>query len=340
MVDREFDLNRLSDSDLLELRLCDLRLGRRLDAVRSELKQLKQELRQRQLRAVPRFWFSSEWFSPDGIVGIALPFYLAHPRLRELEQQQMLEVEGGTSANCLRLLRHEMGHAIDSAFRLHRKRSWRKIFGKYSLPYAKFYHPKPYSRRYVQHLDLWYAQSHPAEDWAETFAVWLDPTSNWQERYKGWPAIAKLRYVDELMTSLRGRAPLETCRVAVEPLSQLRITLGEHYTAKKNRYARIEPEFYDRDLRRLFPAPHTNKKTRSGAALLARLRPSLRRSVARWTGEYQYTIDQVIVTMISRCRQLNLRYERDIDSVRIDALALLTVQTMNYIHGGHHRLAR
>ena len=40
-------------------------------------------------------WLSDEWCSPDGIPGIGIPFYLAHPRLMRLERQMMFEVEGG-----------------------------------------------------------------------------------------------------------------------------------------------------------------------------------------------------------------------------------------------------
>ena len=120
---------------------------------------------------------------PDGVPGIAIPFYLAHPRLMKLERKEMLEVEGGTDTECMRILRHEAGHALDTAFRLHFKRRWRELFGSFAQPYPDFYKPKPKSRKYVLHLPAWYAQAHPAEDFAETFAVWLTPRSLWRRRY-------------------------------------------------------------------------------------------------------------------------------------------------------------
>src|ERR1044072_3467043 len=98
----------------------------------------------------------------------------------------MLEVEGGTDTECLRILRHEAGHALDTAFRLHFKRQWREHFGSFAQRYPDFYKPKPKSRRYVLHLPTWYAQAHPAEDFAETFAVWLTPRSRWRRRYRSW----------------------------------------------------------------------------------------------------------------------------------------------------------
>ena len=66
----------------------------------------------------PHAWLSDEWFSPDNTPGIAIPFYLAHPRLMRLERRQILEVEGGTASECLRILRHETGHVVQHAYRL------------------------------------------------------------------------------------------------------------------------------------------------------------------------------------------------------------------------------
>ena len=154
----------------------------------------------------PHYWLSDEWFCPDGVPGIAIPFYLAHPRLARLEQAQMLEVEGGTVEWCLKILRHEAGHAIDNAYRLRERRRRRELFGLSSAPYPKYYLPRPYSKSFVMHLDAWYAQSHPDEDFAETFAVWLDPGGDWRSRYADWPARRKLEYVDHVMRGLAGSA--------------------------------------------------------------------------------------------------------------------------------------
>ena len=189
------DWARLSDEELLDVRFCDLKLSIEGTTLEERVHKLHDELNHRGLPFRPHCWLSTEWFSPDGVPGIAIPFYLAHPRLTRLEEHQILDVEGGTPRWCMQLLRHEAAHALDSAYRLHRKRTWREVFGSYAQPYSKFYKPKPYSKSYVLHLDLWYAQSHPAEDFAETFAVWLDPHSRWRKRYQGWPALKKLRAV-------------------------------------------------------------------------------------------------------------------------------------------------
>ncbi len=129
-----------------------------------------------------------------------MPFYLAHPRLARLERKMFKEVEGGTQRQCMQILRHEAGHIVQHAYALHRRRKWQEMFGRSSSPYPESYRPNPNSRDYVQHLPRWYAQSHPDEDFAETFAVWLTPRSNWRQRYAEWPgALEKLEFVDELM---------------------------------------------------------------------------------------------------------------------------------------------
>jgi hypothetical protein len=184
--------NRWTDWDedrLLDMRIRDLGLTIAGTWLEERVHRLYAELQAKDLRIRPHCWLSEEWFSPDGVPGIAIPFFLAHPRLKRLERKFILDVEGGTPAKCMRLLRHEAGHAIDHAFQLHRRRSWRRIFGLSSQPYPEYYRPKPASRRYVVHLDNWYAQAHPDEDFAETFAIWLTPGSRWRDRYRGWSAL-------------------------------------------------------------------------------------------------------------------------------------------------------
>jgi hypothetical protein len=61
--------------------------------------------------------------------------------------------------------------------------------------------------------------------------------------------------------------------------------------------------------------------------------------VSEWTGSYQYTIDQVIEDMIDRCRELKLRLKFPEDRTKMDFLIVLTVQTMNHLHSGRHRMA-
>ena len=151
----------LSDEQLLSLRLCDLKLKIGNTELECAVQRLYGELDMRGIRFRPHCWLAQEWFSPDGIPGIAIPFFLAHRRLMNLERRYMREVEGGNRNWLMRILRHEAGHAIDSAYRLRRRAGWRAVFGPASLPYPETYRPRPGSRRFVQHLGAWYAQAHP-----------------------------------------------------------------------------------------------------------------------------------------------------------------------------------
>lgn len=326
----------MSDDQLLDMRICDLKLTIKDSPLEPKIDQLNEELVHRGLKFRPHFWLSEEWFSPDGIPGIAIPFYLAHPRLMRLERKQLFEVEGGTHDWCMKILRHEAGHAIDTAFRLRRKASYRKVFGKPSAPYPEYYQPQPSSQDYVHHLEMWYAQAHPLEDFAETFAVWLRPGSRWRTRYRGWPAIEKLHTVDMYMKSINGkRAPVHS-RATEEPLSRIRKTLRSHYARKRDHYGVDYPSIYDNDLRRLFSCDPAHKRNPTAAAFLTRIRGELRRAVARWTGAYSYTIDQVVQEMIARARELKLRVGGPQDELKRDAMILVAVRTTDFLHEGRH----
>jgi hypothetical protein len=230
----------LEDEALLDVRLCDLGLRIAGTQLAARLARVERELAAVDLaRFRPYVWLSTGWFTPHGMTGFAIPFFLAHPRLVRLERRMMGEVEGDTERACMRLLRHELAHALDHAHRLHRRRSWREHFGRFSQPYRASYRPVLGSRRFVANLPHGYAQSHPGEDWAETFAVWLDPGSRWRSRYAGWPALRKLRYVDGLMREIAGRPPAVRTRERSDALPELRFTLREYYRRKRARQQRV-----------------------------------------------------------------------------------------------------
>ena len=193
---RRYRWANLDDAALLHLQFRDLQLRVADSIVWADVQRLYAELDRRGIRFKPHVWLSEEWFSPDGVPGIAVPFFVAHPRLRRLERRMMGDVEGGSRKWRLRILRHEAGHALDTAYGLRRRAEWRRVFGRASEPYPDDYSPRPSSRRHVLHLGYWYAQSHPTEDFAETFAVWLQPKARWRREYAGWPVLQKLEYVD------------------------------------------------------------------------------------------------------------------------------------------------
>lgn len=329
---RRFPWAGWSDAKLLAMRICDLGLSLEGTWLEEPIGVICAELEARGLRVRPHFWLSGEWFSPDGVPGVAVPFFLAHPRLMRLERKQMLEVEGARRAECLKLLRHEAGHAVHHAFCLQRRRLWQKTFGSSSRRYPEAYRPNPASRRYVLHLDYWYAQAHPAEDFAETFAVWLTPGSNWRRRYRGWPALRKLEYVEELMKELAGRAPLVRSRTRVDPLPRLEETLEEYYAAKHARFEQLTTNVYDGDLQRLFVAGPSGGVPAS--QFLRRHRARLRRMVARGTGTHEYALDILIKEMMQRCRVLGLRATESSDGLLVDLAILLAARSVEYLLRG------
>lgn len=319
--------------------MCDLGLRIEGSWLEECVQEVQADLERHGLRLRPRVWLSQEWFSPSGIPGVAIPFYLAHPRLTRLERRQMLEVEGGTRDECIRILRHEFGHALQHAFRLQHRRRWREIFGSPATKYPDYYRPNPASRRYVQHLRLYYAQSHPVEDFAETFAVWLQGPSSWRRRYRGWSALKKLEYVDELVRELRDVVPSVRARRNIESLRELRMTLGEHYEEKQRHYTLHYPDVYDRDLLRVFSGDPKDRSAERASTFLRRNRRAIRRMVARWTGEYQFTLDQVLNNVIGRCRELKLRAIGREPRLRVDFAVFLTVQTMHFLYNRRNWIA-
>jgi len=324
---------KLTDAKLLELRFRDLDLAVDGTWLETCLLTLNGELAARGILARPHAWISDEWFSPDNTPGISFPFYLAHPRLAKLERRMMLDVEGGTKRDCLKILRHEAQHA----YGLHRRRRWQILFGRSSTPYPERYRPNPTSKNYVQHLRRWYAQCHPDEDFAETFAVWLTPRSNWRKRYEGWPALEKLTYVDELMAGIAGERPILTSRIAVDPASKLTMTLGDHYARKLKHYAVHAPAKFDGELRRIFSAEPRHRGSPPASTFIRRNRAEIRRSVSRRTGAYQITLDAVLDDVIDRCRALKLRAPGSERRLRTDLTAMLADKSVHSLYSSSRK---
>src|SRR5215467_12028669 len=306
----------LKDEELLALRICDL--GLRLD--QSDLKprvdQLYEELAARGVSLRPDSYLGDEWFSPEGVPAIAIPFYLAHPRLKALELHQMLEVEGGTAEWCQMLLRHECGHAVDHAYRFSSRKEWQRVFGSPDTDYApETYQPRPYSRGFVRHLPNWYAQAHPDEDFAETFAVWLaSEPENWRQRYAGWKALEKLEYVHSLMTGVAGTKPSVTRGRRISEARKLRTTLARHYASRRKLYAEDFPDFYDPDLRAIFENGEPGGEP--AATMMRRHRGALIAAIVQWTGQRKYTVSMLVRKLMVRCRALKLTTPKD--SVRVN----------------------
>jgi hypothetical protein len=329
---------RLSDEQLLGLRFCDLKLKIERSPVAKRVSRLYRELDKRQIGFRPHVWLSEEWFSPDGVPGIAVPFYLAHPRLERLERRMMRNVEGGSAESAMRILRHEAGHAIDTAYRLRRRKRWREIFGPASLPYPDTYRARPGSRRYVQHLGEWYAQAHPCEDFAETFAVWLKPNSSWRRTYAQWPAFHKLEFVDELLDGVRGTRPPVRNREVVEPLRENTRTLADHYRAKLRRYSLYRRTVTDHLLERVFTAERLRRAPRASTFLRAHSLELVNATMRELRAE-RYSVEQILRIVVERADKLGVWVRGSRRDALRHARWMLVYLTRLYAQGESPRLS-
>ena len=216
-----------------------------------------------------------------------------------------------------------------------RKPKWQRTFGKSSSEETpSFYRPRPYSRSFVVHLDDWYAQSHPDEDFAETFAVWMTPRSGWRRTYAGWPALKKLEYVDELMRSLAGQPPLPVPEYRVADHDCLNLKLKTYYARKRKEYEHSFPDFYDNDLRRLFAAGAEVEGRVKASVYLRRHRRALEGAVCEWTKENKYRVNALVRKLIERCGELDLYVGSDDPRQELQVSAYITTLVMNHLFTG------
>jgi hypothetical protein len=332
------DWENLSDDALLELKISQLGLTLEGTALQPLIEQLYRELSDKGLVFHPPCHVGDEWFVPVSIPAIFVPFFLVHDRVRALERKMILEVEGETPEWFMKLIRHEAAHAYAYAYELFRKRRWQQTFGMSSdEDTPSFYRPRPYSRSFVMHLDDWYAQSHPDEDFAETFAVWLTPGLDWRARYRGWKALQKLEYVDELMRSIAGKPPVHQPTYRVAENNYLNVKLKTYYARKRKQYADSFPDFYDNDLRQLFPAATDDAGSVRAADYLRKNCRPLMDAVCRWTHERKYRVQELMQRLIDRCEKLALNVKAPAPTQNLQLSAYITSLVMNHLFTGRFK---
>lgn len=332
------DLDTLPEEQLLDLRICDLPIELEGTWLEARVAQLHRELRSNGITFEPRCYLADEWLTPEGDPVIGIPFYLAHPRLIALEKKMMLEAEGATHDWCMQLLRHEAGHALSYAYDLHKKRSWQKVFGKSTQAYEDTYRFRPYSRSFVRHLDYFYAQYHPDEDFVETFAVWLTPGLDWRQEYQGWKALDKLNFVDTLMKGIAGQPPVKEYGKEYWKASRIRSTLRRFYQRRRAAEAEHYPDFHDENLRRMFIEGRAHGDTRTSIAqLLTTYRKTLLVTVAGWTRERRFMVNEVFKAIHQRCKALHLVTEEPEAVAVLKLGSYLTTLLMNYRYTNHLR---
>ncbi len=294
-------------------------------------------------RVRPRFYLSTEWGVPDGTVAIAIPFYLARPDLTQLQGERAGFIEGIGAGDILRYLRHEMGHVVNYAYQLFETEEWVERFGSITRPYADDYNPEPFSPRFVRHLPGWYAQKHPDEDWAETFAVWMTPGHDWRLEYAGRPeALAKLEYCDRTMIDLADREPIITADDLDVDVSELTDSVDQFYRTS-DADAEPFPPGLDGALRAIFedlgipeslPADSPRKPA---SALIARLEPDLGAAVHRWTGHFPERTRPLLRHLAERADRLGQVYPTDHEPEAIVGFTtLVTALAMNHVIKGSY----
>ena len=256
----------------------------------------------------------------------------------QLEMDQMDEVDGKTFDECVKILRHELGHALDNAYRLRKNKQRQQLFGSSKKQYPVSYLPSPYSRNFVLHLNANYAQSHPDEDFAETFAVWLSSKRSWKRRYKAWPVVLnKLHCIDSLMSEIAKKKPLLTNKYRPDRISLMKMTLGQYYRQKRKKLGLTRTNSLDNELKTIFTTyPLSNGL--SAKSFIKKNRSEARKLVAKGLGEYQYRVDRVIIDLERRASQLNLHMKQSTDKTKREFLNLLIEKSIEYNVNGYHRV--
>jgi hypothetical protein len=316
---------------LLSRRISDFGLEIRGTLLEKLVNQLYEELAAKGLEFRPPVYLSDQWGCPDGTPLIGVPFYLADARLSRIEEDYSSAVE--TAEESMRYLRHEAGHAFNYAYRLYDRPDWRKIFGPYSRPYRERYRADPFSHDFVRHILGWYAQKHPDEDFAETFAVWLTPELDWRRAYDGWGAVAKLEYVDRVMQEIAHQVP-EVPEPSDDdlPVTAMRYTVAEHYEDSAETIPIRDPRIFDGDLRTIFATAEHAPGAAAAADFISFHKREIVTRISYWTGENASVVRQFVDFLGDRASELGLKLAGLEAATLIELTAFGTAVMMNYRH--------
>jgi len=324
-------MDEISYQKLLTTRICDLDLDLE-EKFCSCFERLKKELKAHQISLWPDFYFGNEWGCVNRHISISIPFFLATTELGELEG------DTPTDEGLVKILRHETGHAINYAYVLWRYKEWKEIFGDFGEKYPTryLYRVNPWSKSYVRHLhylgDPHYAQKHPDEDWAETFAIWLDPRSHWETRYRNWPnALQKLSYVDRLMGEIVGKEPIRVSKKREGEYTKIEETVSEWWGIG-GEILDHQLQEYIQDMNELFTKPPNGRRKLLPARKLIRkyARPLTER-VSFWiSGANQHSIRKCLRQWEAICVNESLGYRADDEErLLIEMTTLLTCHVVN-----------
>lgn len=324
--------------ELLKTPVSELGLTVKGSPVEPFVRRLEREFERKGFVFKPEFYLTDNWGCPDEVPAIGIPFYLADRRLIRIEEEQTGDVED--AATIMMFLRHEGGHAVNYAYRLWEDEEWAKTFGRFSAPYRESFRPDPFSRHFVRHLAHGpyrrptYAQKHPDEDFAETFAVWLTPHSGWRRRYANWPAVNKLRYVARLMRRMRAEPPPRREGKLCSPVESMTMTLAEHYGQRAERYRAAAQGYVDDKLRQVFGSVRGPAMV-NAAVFVRKHRRSLAVRVAQWSALSEEDADMIVAKVESRAAALRLWMKAaDADERLLDLTALVTGLAVGFDYSG------
>jgi hypothetical protein len=297
------------------------------------VQQLYRELDAKGLKRFrPKCYLSDEWGCPNMEPVIGIPFYLADPKLQRLESA-MNDIED--ARQIMMYLRHEAGHAFNYAYVLFKTEEWHNLFGPFRRPYRDNYKPVPFSRQFVRHMEGWYAQKHPDEDFAETFAVWLTPRSNWRSRYRGWRAMEKLRYLDRLVRKVGKSDPPRRRGVTDITVDEMEMTVAEFFHRDGHDEVAVTELAPDTDLRDIFAVSKRRKTAVAANEFLHEHRKAVIDKVAQWTGAQRSLIKTVIDTIEKRVGELGLRADKTRSAEHLaEVTAYATALAMTYVTKG------
>lgn len=319
--------------DLLSRPIRELGLKLEASPVERFVEQLYRELEAKGLTKFrPACYLTDEWGCPSGEPIIGIPFYLANAALAQLEEETH-DLED--AREIMMYLRHEAGHAFTYAYKLHNSAEWKKIFGPFRRPYHDIYRPAPFSRDYVRHLPGWYAQKHPDEDFAETFAVWLTPRSNWRKRYRGWGAMEKLLYLNRLARKLGKSDPPRRRGQADITVDDMDTTVAEFYHQNRREEVAVTELTPDTDLRDIFPVSKRKKTALPAHEFLHQHRKAVIDKVAQWTGAQRPLVKTLMDTIEKRAGELDLRADKTRGAEHLaEVTAYATALVMTYVTKG------
>jgi hypothetical protein len=326
----------LDRDTLLKTRIKDLALHIAGTKVERMVEALYQDLASAGVAFRPPCYLSDEWGCPDGKPIIGIPFYLADDKLGVIEGE-VSEVREDEKESML-YLRHEAGHAFCYAYELYNDEQFATLFGPFTRPYVEDYKVMPFSRAFVRHIPGWYAQKHPDEDFAETFAVYITPGGAWRQTYAGWPALRKLEYVEAKIKELGESTPRVITRAPDQldiPVELMEETVGEVFE-REGPPADVGQQLgvhFDSDLRQIFLAP--GQGSLAATAVIESARNPLIPSIAYWTGLARPVVKAVVLHLSARCRELLLSAKPGTESECLARFSILvTTLAMNRVYSG------